>query len=302
MDASAHAVLHVDSVCKSFVEAKVVDQVTFAVRAGEVVGIIGPNGAGKTTLLRMIVGILQPDEGSITVLGHQAGAAAQDLVGYLPEERGLYQRERVGRTLRYLARLKGLSIGQLRGRVRTFLRRMGLADQWDQRVQKLSKGQQQKIQFAAAIITDPALVLLDEPFSGLDPLNRHLVVQMVRALAAAGKAVLLSTHEMSRVESLCDRVVMLHRGRTVLVGELSALRRAHAADSLLVQTSADLGRLPGVASVERHNGCLRVRLAAGTSREQLLARLVATGAQVTRFEQETPTIEDIFIDQVREQS
>ena len=293
-------VLQVDAVSKSFGGVQVVDGVSFAASRGEVLGLVGPNGAGKTTLLRMIVNILRPNEGSVLVFGEEANPKTQNLVGYLPEERGLYQRERVGKTLVYLARLKGLSTLQLKGRIRTQLREIGLADEWDQRVQKLSKGQQQKLQFAATITTDPDLVLLDEPFSGLDPLNRWMVAQVVRDLADAGKTVVLSTHEMGRVESMCDRLLMLHHGRIVLSGTLDEVREACADEAVLVETTADLSAIPGVVSVESKNGCSRVILEPTTTRKQFLTDILATGADIRSFEPDLPSVEEIFVKTVQE--
>lgn len=297
---TSQTALEADRLTKLFAGRPAVDAVSFALQRGEVVGLVGPNGAGKTTLLRLLVGVLHPDAGHLRLFGQPLDTASQDRIAYLPEERGLYQKDRVGQTLKYLARLKGMSLDSLRGRIRWSLRHVGLADQWDERVSKLSKGQQQKVQFAAILVSQPDVILLDEPFSGLDPLNRLMVERTVRDLAAAGKAVLLSTHEMSRLDALCDRILMIHRGRLLVEGQLAEIRHRYASRSLLVEADVDLSLFPSVASVERHNGCQRVQLAHDATEQDFLAALLATGARIFRYELERPTIEEIFVRTVQE--
>jgi ABC-2 type transport system ATP-binding protein len=211
--------LRLTSVSRTLGGTRVLDGVSLDVEAGSIVGLLGPNGAGKTTLVRLIMGLTRPDEGSIDV------RAAT--VGYLPEERGLYQRPRVGATLTYLARLKGLNAAEADLQVARWLARVEMTAFASRRVEQLSKGQQQKIQLAAAFIGDPALLVLDEPFSGLDPLNARLVCDLVTEAAGAGRGVLVSAHQLALVEQVCTSVVMLARGRVALAGTLAELRRDH---------------------------------------------------------------------------
>jgi len=216
----------VDSVSKSFGTALVVKEVSFAVRRGEIFGIVGQNGAGKTTVLRMIMDIFRPDAGRILIFGRPPDDALKQRIGYLPEERGIYVRLKVGKVLEYFARLKGLSQATARANVAKWLRRFGIEEYAGRRVETLSKGNQQKVQLIAALVADPEIVILDEPLAGLDPVNTRLLVTVIRELAAEGKTIVFSSHQMSVVERLCARVLMINFGEVVLYGSLAEIRRS----------------------------------------------------------------------------
>ncbi len=224
-------ILRVEGVTKEFDSLVAVADASFEVKRGEIFGLLGPNGAGKTTLIRMILGILQPDSGQIRfTLDGASGAQQKEKVGYLPEERGLYEDRRVGETLLYLACLHGMDLARAREQALYWLDRLALGERFQSRLRELSKGMQQKVQFIAAIAHKPSLVVLDEPFSGLDPVNQDLFRDMIRELAERGMTVLLSSHQMNLVESVCDRVFLIHRGRRVLYGELAQIKRDHGED------------------------------------------------------------------------
>jgi ABC-2 type transport system ATP-binding protein len=216
------AVLRLAGVSRTLGRRLILDDVSLEVRPGEILGLLGANGAGKTTLIRIVMGLTRPDRGSVETANR---------IGYLPEERGLYQRQTVEATLTYLARLKGLTRREAEGSVATWLARVEMAEYRGRRVEQLSKGQQQKIQLAAAFLGNPGLLVLDEPFSGLDPINARLVCDLVREAAAAGCGVLVSAHQLALVDRLCTDLVMLSRGRVVVSGSMEAVRRAHP-DSL----------------------------------------------------------------------
>jgi ABC-2 type transport system ATP-binding protein len=220
------AILALKDVQKRFESVTAVAGVSFEVKRGEIFGLLGPNGAGKTTLIRMILGITRPDLGEIAfALPGGDGRLCKERVGYLPEERGLYEDRRVGDTLLYLAALRGLSPHQAQERILTWLDRLELGKHFQSRIKELSKGMQQKVQFIAAVLHQPDLVVLDEPFSALDPLNQDLFQQIIRELSAGGMTVLLSSHQMNLVEQLCDRVFLINRGCQVVYGELDLIKR-----------------------------------------------------------------------------
>ena len=256
--------LEVRNVCKTFNSKRAVDDVCLTLGPGEVFGLLGPNGAGKTTLIRMIMDILKPDRGDIRLFGDQSSADARDRIGYLPEERGLYLKQRVDEVLRYFARLNGLSRQDANARIDTLLRGMGLADCARQKVEQLSKGMQQKVQFVAAVIHDPGLVVLDEPFVGLDPVSRKLLKRTILDMAASGKSVLLSTHEMAPVETLCDRIAMIHHGRRVLYGNLQEVKRAYSSNAVVVTSDADYGSFDSITTFELEGSSAKIELKNGT--------------------------------------
>jgi ABC-2 type transport system ATP-binding protein len=284
---------------KSFRAVVAVDRLSFAVRRGEIFGLLGPNGAGKTTTIRMLLDIVVPDGGRVAVLGRPPRAARR-LVGYLPEERGLYRQLRVDDCLTYLGQLKGLSRGRARARAAELLARVELAGQARRRVDELSRGMQQKVQLIASLIHDPELVILDEPFQGLDPVNVEMVRELIRELHAAGKTVVLSAHEMSQVEALCERLLLINHGRAVLYGALAEIKRRFAPDAIELSPPLPLDGWPEVVRSETRDGAQIVYLTPGVTPRAFLQRLLDEGRPVERFALASISLDQIFIRVVRE--
>lgn len=292
-------VLSVLDVAKHYGKVKAVDGVSFEVAAGRITGLLGRNGAGKTTTLRMITGVLHPDRGRVELFG--AGVdAARDRLGYLPEERGLYRKMRVLDHLLFLAEIKGRSPAAMRPAAERWLRRFELWEKRDGKVEELSKGNQQKVQLAGALLFDPELVVLDEPGSGLDPVNVVLVRRLLQELAAEGKAILLSTHQMGEAEKLCDEIVLVHDGRVVKTGPLAEVKASGGRDAVLVAFEGNgdfLGTLPGVASARVDPNGAELRLEAGADPQQILAAALGR-LRILRFEVVAPSLEEVFLEAV----
>ena len=293
-------VVRVTSLSKSYGTFAAVSDLTFEVAPGEVFALLGPNGAGKTTLIRMLMDITRPDSGTVEIFGQRVDGSQKARVGYLPEERGLYKRAPVAEVLEYFAQLKGRSPADARRLAHELLTRLELAPWAKKKVLDLSKGMQQKVQFMTALIGDPELLVLDEPFSGLDPVNVRLFEDVIAERRAAGATILLSTHQMNKVEELCDRALMIHHGHRVLYGPIRQLMREHSDDSVLVRTNADVALAPGVARVERENGAARVSFAPGSGPSELLAWLAAQRAEVEEFRHMMTPLEDVFVRVVEE--
>lgn len=292
-------VLSVLDVVKHYGKVKAVDGVSFQVAAGRITGLLGRNGAGKTTTLRMITGVLHPDRGRVELFG--AGVeVARDRLGYLPEERGLYRKMRVLDHLLFLAEIKGRSPATMRPLAERWLRRFELWEKRDGKVEELSKGNQQKIQLAGALLFDPALVVLDEPGSGLDPVNVVLVRRLLQELAAEGKAILLSTHQMGEAEKLCDEIVLVHDGRVVKAGPLAEVKASGGRNAVHVEFEGDaafLAQLPGVASARVDTNRAELRLQAGADAQEVLAAAVGR-LRILRFEVVAPSLEEVFLEAV----
>jgi ABC-2 type transport system ATP-binding protein len=285
---------------KTFGDTVAVRDLDLVVPQGGLYGFIGPNGAGKTTTIRMILSILMPDRGELSVLGRKSATEAKDRIGYLPEERGLYKRMRVGQFLAYMAHLKGADGADLRARIRSWLERVDLGGVEQKRCEELSKGMQQKVQFVAAVIHRPDLLILDEPFSGLDPVNQRLLRELVGDEQRRGATVLFSTHIMVHAEQLCDHVVMIHRGIKVLDDEITAIRARYDPRDLLFEPldpDADVGaltRVAGVAGVRKDGAAWNVALAPGAS-PALVIQGVTAAVPPARVELRRPSLEDVFI-------
>jgi ABC-2 type transport system ATP-binding protein len=295
--------LVLDHVSKSFGEFAAVTDLSLQVRPGRVFGLIGPNGAGKTTTIRMIVNITVPDSGRIELFGQTMNTALQDRIGYLPEERGLYKKMKVGEQLRFFAELKDLRGKEAEARIDSWLAKLQLTAWKEKRTKELSKGMQQKVQFITSVIHNPDLVILDEPFSGLDPVNVELMKETILEQKAAGKTIILSTHQMEIAEKLCDDVCMINRSRKVLDGKLREIRRSFSRNAVALQFEGGDGLLndPALVANIRQNGeDFEVLLVPGKNPQELLRRLVDAGVAVTKFELVEPTLHDIFIEKVRE--
>jgi ABC-2 type transport system ATP-binding protein len=287
--------IRIEHVTKTFNGHTAVNDLSLEVPAGTVYGFIGPNGSGKTTTLRMILRILHPDRGQIFVLGEQSFDAAQDRVGYLPEERGLYKQMKVRELLRFFAVLKGCR--DSRPAIDSWLERLSLADWADKKVEALSKGMAQKVQFIATVVARPELVLLDEPFSGLDPINAVALRQAILELKRSGTTVVFSTHDMGTAEKMCDFLFMIHKGRKVLDGTLQAIQDTYGSDTVhirLESATTALTNLPGVLQVADYGQRQELRLDRGADPQQVLAALMAQG-RVLHFELARPSLQDIFV-------
>lgn len=282
------------NVTKTFGAVTAVDELSLNVPAGSIYGFIGPNGSGKTTTIRMIMRIFYPDQGHIRVFEEEHSPAATDRIGYLPEERGLYKKMKVRDVLTFYAKLKGF--GNPNPEIGRWLDRMGLADRANSRVETLSKGMSQKIQFIAAVIAKPDLVILDEPFSGLDPVNLDVLRDAIVGLKKHGATVIFSTHDMSAAEKMCDQIFMIHKGRKVLDGTLASIQDQYGSDTIRLRL-ADPGALSALGGVEKiadYGNYQEVRLTNGTNPQQLLANL-ASRTNINLFELAKPSLHDIFV-------
>ncbi len=288
-------------VAKSFGSTQAVVDVSFDVERGEIFGLLGPNGAGKTTTIRMMLDIFKPDRGTVSILGGPMDEEKKDRIGYMPEERGLYQELPLERCLLYLASLKGQPPTAARERLTGYLERFDLAAHKDKKVKELSKGMQQKAQIINTILHQPELVVIDEPFTALDPINTQLVKELMRELRAEGTTILMSTHQMHQVEELCDRILLIDDGYDVLYGRLDEIRRRYSGHAVLVSAAGDLPSLKGVVESAPHNGAVKLTLADETGPQDILSDLVAKGVIVERFEIAVPTLDEIFIRVVADQ-
>jgi ABC-2 type transport system ATP-binding protein len=293
--------LSVEGVTKRFGDFTAVDGLSLSVGPGRIFGLLGPNGAGKTTTIRMIVGITRPDEGRVELFGRPLTPELQNRIGYLPEERGLYKRMRVGDQLKFFAELKGFSGAAAEEALDRWLGKVKLSEWKRKKASELSKGMQQKIQFIAAVLHDPDLLILDEPFSGLDPVNVELLKDLVLELKSAGKTIIFSTHQMEVAERICDDICLVNRSRVVLGGSLREVKSGFGRNSVAVRCEGGDGVLEDaalVASVVRHGDHAEALLAPGADAQELLRRLLAAGARVSRFELVEPSLHDIFIEKV----
>ncbi len=297
--------IKLEGVTKTFGSKVAVRDLDMVVPRGAMVGFIGPNGAGKTTTIRMILSILFQDSGKVTVLDCPSALEAKDRIGYLPEERGVYKRMKVGSFLRYVSRLKGYAGPGIHSKVRQWLERVDLGEVENKRCEELSKGMQQKVQFVCAVIHEPELVILDEPFGGLDPLNMRLLRDLIREQHARGATVVFSTHVMFQAEQLCDRILMIDDGRKVLDESLSSIRtkydpRVVVLELLDPETDVDrLRSVPGIQDVAKSEHAYEVHLGQGTAVTDAI-RDIAAAVPVTRIERRRPTLEDVFVQIVTE--
>jgi ABC-2 type transport system ATP-binding protein len=292
--------LSVHNVTKTFGHVRAVDDLSFSVRRGTIAGLLGRNGAGKTTTLRMINGVFLPDTGRIEVLGTEGADGVRDRIGYLPEERGLYRKMRVLDQLLFMARIKGRPAGEARPRAEAWLERFELADKRDAKLEELSKGNQQKVQLIATLLHEPELVILDEPASGLDPVNVVLVRDILKELKTGGKTILLSTHMMAEAERLVDEIVLIHRGQAVLKGDLDEVRSSYGRNTIHLGFEGEGSFLPslaGVAGARVETNAAELRLATGADTQGILAAAMVR-LKVNRFEVAAPSLEEIFINRV----
>jgi ABC-2 type transport system ATP-binding protein len=288
--------LEVEHVSKTYASVQAVDDLSFEVEHGEIMGLLGPNGAGKTTTIRMILDIIKPNDGRIAVLGGPMSEAKKARIGYLPEERGLYPSMTLMDTLLFLGQLKGLSRADANQRIQRMLRQVELWDARELKIEALSRGMGQKAQFVAATLHEPELIIIDEPFSGLDPVNTRLIKDLLYGLRDRGAAIIMSSHQMHQVEEMCGRILLMNRGRRVLYGSLDGVRRQFATNVIEVSLQGEIGDLAGVEQITEHNGDYRLVLEDGVQPDELLKLLVNRGdLAVQRFERVQVSLDEIFV-------
>jgi ABC-2 type transport system ATP-binding protein len=292
--------IEVSQVSKSFSGTRAVNDLSFTVGTGEVFGMVGPNGAGKTTTLRMLMDIIKPDTGEIIILGEAINEETKNRIGYLPEERGLYRKITVSESLAYLAALKNMKRRLARDRAAELLERADMLQHKNKKIEELSRGMGQIIQFIATILHDPELIVLDEPFAGLDPVNTELLKGFILELKGHGKSIILSTHMMNQVEELCDRVLMINKGQAVLYGSLGEIKSRFKNNSIFIECDRIPDGLPGVVGRQDHGKYMELFLDGQTPPSKVLSALVNNGVTVDRFEVSTPSLNEIFIQVVKE--
>jgi ABC-2 type transport system ATP-binding protein len=287
--------IEVNHILKTYGNRAAVNDVSFSVNQGEIFGLIGPNGAGKTTTIRMMMDIIKPDSGDIKVMGEKLNDNSKDKIGYLPEERGLYKKMTVIDSIIYFASLKGVDKELARKRGEELLKRADLLTHQNKRIEELSRGMGQIVQVIITVIHEPDLIILDEPFSGLDPVNTQLLKDLIRDLKNKGKTIIMSTHLMNDIEELCDRLLMINKGRAVLYGSLAEVKSKYRDNAVLIEAVGELGTIEGVTEKRPHNGAMELKLDAKTTPQMLLERLLKNGIVVNRFELATPSLTEIFI-------
>jgi ABC-2 type transport system ATP-binding protein len=294
--------VEISHIVKSFADKVVVNDLSFSVNQGEIFGLIGPNGAGKTTTIRMMMDILKPDSGEVTILGEKLNETTKNKLGYLPEERGLYKKLKVIDSIVYLASLKNVDRHSAAERADELLDQTGMLASKNKKIEELSRGMGQIIQFIVTIIHDPQLLVLDEPFAGLDPVNTELLKGMLADLRNQGKAVILSTHQMNQVEELCDRILMINNGQGILYGDLGEIKSRYRGNSVLLDVEGELGGIPGVTGERVHKGYTELILDGKTIPQQVLTHLINRGMVINHFEVATPSLNEIFLKEVGRKS
>jgi ABC-2 type transport system ATP-binding protein len=292
--------LEVSGVSKTFDITKVVDDISFNVNPGEIFGLIGPNGAGKTTTIRMIMDIIKPDSGQIKVFGNIIDEHAKDGIGYLPEERGLYKKMSLLQSLYYIASLKGVERQRADKKAEELLKRVGMTAHRHKKMEELSRGMSQLAQFLVTIVHEPSLIILDEPFANLDPVNTELLKEIFFELREQEKAVILSTHRMNEVEELCDRVFMINKGKGVLYGGLNEIKSRYRKNSIYLEYEGELGEIRDVVIKQERHGSAELVLNERASPKEVLEQLLSKEIQINRFEVSTPPLHDIFLQIVGE--
>jgi len=290
----------VNHIRKAFGDQLAVEDVSFEVNSGEIFGLLGPNGAGKTTTIRIMLDIYEADRGKIALFGNSISSETRDRIGYLPEERGLYQDITLERCLLYLARLKGLNKDEAQSRMDTYLKRFDLEAYRKKKVKTLSKGMQQKAQLIATLIHEPDLIIIDEPFTALDPVNTQMVKDILVEQRNLGRTVIMCTHQMHQVEELCDRMLLVNEGKVLLYGTLREIQAQFASQEIYLELGEDLPEgLPGITAISKRNHGLLLVLAENIQPEDLLQTLLDQKLSVFRFERAVPTLDEIFIQTVR---
>ena len=292
--------MKVSQIAKSFGDTQAVADVSFEVRRGEIFGLLGPNGAGKTTTIRIMLDIFKPDRGTVSILGGPMTEEKKARIGYMPEERGLYKDVPLERCLLYLASLKDVPKKVAHQRLEDYLERFGLMEHKSKKVKELSKGMQQKAQIITTLLHNPELVIIDEPFSALDPLNVQLVKDLMCDLRAQGVTIIMSTHQMHQVEELCDRIVLIDNGREVLYGDLAEIRRRFSGHAVFVRSTEELPSLKGIEQTTVHNGDIKLSLTTDATPKNIFRQFADQEIDLEKFEIAIPSLEEIFVQVVEE--
>jgi len=296
------SIINITDISKSFGKVHAVNNLSFEVQQGEIFGLLGPNGAGKTTTIRMILDIFKPDKGEISILGGPMNEEKKNLIGYLPEERGLYQDIPLERCLTFLASLKGMDESKAKTDIEDYLKRFDLIDFRSKKVKELSKGMQQKAQLIATLVHNPELVIIDEPFSSLDPVNTEMVKDLLELKRDEGKAIIMSTHQMSQVEELCDRILLIDHGQRVLYGTLEEIQNKFSSRDILVTPLNPLpDSIEGVQEIRKLNGRFHLVLDQDAQPHQVLKYLINADVEINEFEIAVPPLNEIFIQVVKNQ-
>lgn len=291
--------IEVNQISKWYGDFQAVNDLSFDVQKGEIFAVLGPNGAGKSTSIRMILDIIKPDSGNISVLDSRMNDALKNRIGYLPEERGLYKSAKVIDMMAYLGRLKGLSNHEAKSRAMAYLEKLELAENANNKVEELSKGMQQKVQFAVTVMHDPELIIVDEPFSGLDPVNRLVIKGLLEDLRGQGAAIVMSTHQMNQIEEMADRMLMISHGQRKLYGKVDEIRQEYAQHAIVVEGQGNWEALSGVAGVEAINnrsGAMLLHLEPTSTMDDVLEAIAQSpDTNIERFERAIPSLDEIFI-------
>jgi ABC-2 type transport system ATP-binding protein len=294
------SLITVSNISKRFGDTQAVDNLSFTIQPGEIFGLLGPNGAGKTTSIRMILDIFEPDSGEISVLGGKMNEEKKNHVGYLPEERGLYQDIPLERCLTFLASLKGMEPNEIHSQMSEYLKRFELSEYRGKKVKELSKGMQQKAQLISTLIHDPEIVIIDEPFTSLDPVNTEMVKDMLEMKRDEGKAIIMSTHQMNQVEELCDRILLIDHGKRVLYGTLGEIQNQFSSKDIMVTPLTELpSAIDGVREIKKLNGRFRLILTEDAAPNKILKNLINQGIELLEFEIAVPPLNEIFIQVVQ---
>ena len=287
--------VEVNHLYKSYTGKRAVEDLSFSVDPGEILGLIGPNGAGKSSTIKIILDFMKPDSGEVKIFGQQMDEACKNQIGYLPEEKGLYKKLTAIDLILYFASLKGMDKSSAKEKADVLLRRTGMFESRKKKIKEMSKGMGQVIQFIVTIIHDPKLIIMDEPFSGLDPVNTELMKNIVSDLRDEGKAIILSTHQMNQVEEICDRVLMVNNGREVLYGSIEEVKARFRQHSVQVNVEGEIGDLPGVIEKKLNKDSVELVLATDTTPQIILDRIREQGIDINRFEVKTPSLNEIFL-------
>ena len=292
------SILSLNNVVKQYDKHTAVDRISFDVDKQKIFGLLGPNGAGKTSLIRIITTITGADSGEIYIDGEKLNSMHPHQIGYMPEERGLYKKMKVGEQLMYLAQLKGLETAEAKKKILYWLKKFEITDWWNKKIEELSKGMQQKIQFIATVVHEPKLIILDEPFSGLDPLNTNLIKTEIRKLKESGTSVIFSTHRMEQVEEICEDIVLINNGKIILEGNVLEIKHKYKENKYRIVFEGEMPDFYNYTIVNKDDNSVIIQLRAGEEGNDLLRYAVQSGSHIVSFNEILPSLNDIFIKQV----